>query len=184
MDAANAELQRQTVSRQVVKKITAKIVCGGKPDIEELILFLNKPGVDPTAVMPLFNVIGVATDFSTGQSDMGAFLKLLGQFKATNVKTGEIFRSGACILPGSGNDMVYGALRAIPEGQGGGVEFAFNIGIKRDKESATGYVYHVEQVTDLGQTDPLAHLEKLVAPTSNVKQLADATATGTNGKKK
>lgn len=154
--------ETQTVSRKIVKKITAKVVSGGI-DILKLAKFIDLPGNNDGSVMPLFNIIGQASDFTTGQSDYGPYVKLLGVFKAVNIDTGEEFRSGACMLPGSGNDMVYGALRGLGE-QGGAVEFAFRVGVKRDKSAGVGYAYDVEQVVVAGQADPLAALEKSLMP--------------------
>jgi hypothetical protein len=181
MSDENTTQQIQTASRRIVKKITAKIVCG-KVDIEKLIDYGKQHG--KIAVMPLFGVIGMAADFQAGETALGPYVKLLGQFKAVNAETGEEFRSGAAIIPGSGNDMVYGALRGLGEG-GGSVEFAFRVGVQRDESSAVGYVYVVEQVYQQGQTDALSSLEsRLSLPAAgNVAQITDASKTGTGSKK-
>jgi hypothetical protein len=177
------EQKAQVASRRIVKKITAKIVCG-KVDMEKLIEYGKLQG--KTAVMPLFAVIGMASTFQAGETTLGPYVKLLGQFKAVNADSGEIFRSGAAILPGSANDMIYGALRALGE-EGGSVEFAFKVGVQRDESSAVGYVYVVEQVMTEGQSDPLAALEmrlSLPAP-GNVAQITDANkAHAAAGKKR
>lgn len=181
----NAEVQ--PASRQIVKKITAKVVMGGKPSIEKLIRYMDQHGKD--AVMPLFGIVGRCSDFTAGQSDFGPYVKLLGQFKAVNQETGEQFRSGAAILPGSANDLVYGALRGLGEG-GGAIEFAFRVGLKRDESVAIGYVYVVEQVYNKAQDDALDDLERRLAglpPPATVSQLpppAAAAASGTGSKKR
>ena len=174
--------ESQTASRRIVKKITAKIVCG-KVDIEKLIEYGKVNG--KSAVMPLFGVIGMASDFQAGETALGSYVKLLGQFKAVNTASGEEFRSGAAILPGSANDLVYGALRALGDA-GGSVEFAFKVGVQRDESAAIGYVYVVEQVYQQGQADALSALESrlsLPAP-GNVAQISDASKTGTGSKKR
>ena len=163
--------ENQTATRRIVKKITTRVVCG-KPSIEKLIEHNKVHGKE--AVMPLFNVIGMASDSVAGLTDTGPYVRLLGQFKAVNVESGEEFRSGAAILPGSANDMVYGALKGLGEG-GGAVEFAFRIGVQRDESTPTGYVYVVEQVYQQGQHDSLAALEHRLAPPANVAQLSDKT---------
>lgn len=147
----------QVATRKLVKKITMK-TCGAQPNIEELIEFKKANGA--TAVMPLLDVIGIASDFKPGTSDLGPYVKLLGQFKAVN-RDGEIFTSGAAILPGSGNDLVYGALKAL-EGQGGGsVSFKFRIGVRyvQDARGGVPYQYEIEQVYQPEVSDPLKALE-------------------------
>lgn len=171
----------------IVKKITMSSI-GCKPDIEKLIEFKNVHGV--ATVMPLATVYGLVSDYKAGagKDGMGDYIKFLGQFRAINVETGQIFKSGAAILPGAAPDLVYGALRAMGE-QGGAVEFGFNFGVRFDPTAATKYVYDVQQITEVGQSDPLAQLElrlkqaSLPAP-SNVEQIADQTKTGTGTKKK
>jgi hypothetical protein len=173
-----SETQAQLNTRRIVKKITAKVVCG-RISIEKLIDFNKVHGKD--AVMPLFDVVGMASDSVAGMTDTGPYVKLLGLFRAVNVETGERFRSGAVILPGGANDMVYGALKGLGEA-GGSVEFSFKIGIQRDESSATGYVYVVGQVYQQGQGDALDALEARLSPPANVAQLGDKTGTG--GRKK
>lgn len=176
------EQQTQIASRRIVKKLTAKTVCG-KVDIEKLIKF--KDGAkDEKAVMPLFAVIGMASDCQAGQTDLGPYVKLFGTFKAVNTETGEEFRSGCAILPGSANDLIYGALKGLGEG-GGSVEFAFRVGVQRDADAAVGYVYVIEQVYEPQKGDALTALENRLSGPQNVAQITDASkATGTNGKKK
>lgn len=162
--------QAASATRKILKKITIKTV-GAQPDIEKLIAHKNAHGEN--SVMPLMSVIGVASDFKPGQTDLGPYIKLLGMFKAINVETGELFVSGACIIPGSGNDLVYGQLKALTEG--GSVEFAFRIGVRYTPNSKGGvpYSYDVEQVFEPSQADPLAALE---AKISDVLSLPAPTA--------
>lgn len=179
-----SESDGKTTVRGILKKITMA-ACGAKPDIEKLIAFKNANGA--AAIMPLLTVYGIASDFKAGagKDGMGDYVRFLGQFKAVNVETGEVFISGACILPGAAPDMVFGALRSLGEA-GGSIEFAFNIGVKFDADSATKYVYSVQQITSLGQSDPLAALESklqvAVPAPGNVSQIADKTGTGSKKK--
>jgi hypothetical protein len=182
----NSEVQ--TATRQIVKKITTKVVLGGKPDLEKLFAYAKEHGDD--AVMPLYGIIGIASDYTAGQTDMGAFVKLIGQFKAVAHEGGAVFRSGACILPGAASDLIFGALRAADSHA---VEFALRIGIKKDKTAATSYVYVVEQVYQPQAQDALGNLERaLTAPKdSNVQQITDkgkseqdGTASAGSGKKR
>ena len=167
-----SEQQVKTASRNIVKKITVKEVLGAKPDIEKLIDYCKIHG--DAAVMPVMGVVGIASDFLPGRTVLPdgkeqSWLKLLGQFKATNLETGEVFVSGAAILPGAGNDLVYGALKSVAE-QGGTVSFVFRIGLRRDKEGITGYAYVVEQVYQPEAADPLAALEARLVPVVMIEQ--------------
>lgn len=150
-------MTEQSQTRGILKKITVK-TCGVKPDLEKLIAHKNANG--DKAVFPLLTVYGVASDYKAGagKDGMGDYVKFLGQFKAINVQTGQVFVSGACILPGAAPDLIYGALRGLGD-NGGAVEFGFNIGASYDPEAVTKYVYHVDQIMSPDQADPLAALE-------------------------
>ena len=170
--------QIKTASRNIVKKITVATVCGGRPDIAKLIDYMKTNG--ESAVLPLMGVIGIASDFTPGRSILPdgkeqTWLKLLGQFKATNVDTGEVFVSGACILPGAGNDLVYGALKGAQEGGGGTVSFAFRIGIKRDLKGAVGYTYVVEQIYQPEAADPISLLESKLSAAIEQREVEKVT---------
>lgn len=147
--------------RNILKKITVK-TCGAKPDIEKLIEYKKQHGA--TAVMPLLAVMGIASDFKAGQNETTGtpYVKLLGQFKAVNHDTGEMFISGACILPGAASDLIYGALAGLKV-EGGSVEFALRIGVRFDDTAVTKYVYVVEQVYSPEKADPLTALEARVS---------------------
>jgi hypothetical protein len=174
MEETNQSQKVQVATRQLLKKITPKTVCG-KVSIEKLIEHVKENGKD--SVMPLYGIIGKASDALPGQSDLGPYVKFLGDFKAVAVESGEVFRSGCAILPGAASDLVYGALKARVE-VGGAIEFGFRVGVKRDETSATGYVYVVEQVYQPQEQDALSALEARLAPPANVQQITDKTGTG------
>lgn len=143
-------------TRGILKKITMA-ACGAKPDIEKVIAYKNQHGEN--VVMPLLTVDGIVSDFKAGagKDGMGDYVKFLGHFRAVNIETGQVFISGAAILPGAAPDLVYGALRALGEA-GGSVEFSFNFGVHFDSTAVTKYVYDVQQIAAPGQADPLAAL--------------------------
>lgn len=156
--------QHISATRRLVNKLTVKSILGEKPDIERLIKYCDEQK-DEKAILFLVGILGIASDYKPGQTTLPdgkvqQWLKLLGQFRATNLETGEVFVSGVCILPGAGNDLVYGALKALEgDGAGGTVEFAFRIGIQRDKTAATGYVYVIEQTYQPAKADALDALQ-------------------------
>lgn len=167
-------------TRNILKKITVK-TCGAKPDLEKLIEHKKVHG--PSAVLPLLEVIGIASDWKPGSSEIGGdFIKLLGMFKAVNLATGEVFESGACILPGAASDLVYGALASVKP-NGGSVEFAFRIGVRWEETAATKYVYTVEQIYTPERADPLAALEARLE-NSNVRALKAPEPTAAVAKKR
>lgn len=144
---------------KILKKITVKAVTGAKPDIEKVIE-ADKAG-KRLAVM---DVLGIASSFSEGQTTLpdgkvSVWHKLIGQFKAIDCATGELSVAGVAILPGPGNDLVRGALG----GDTKSVEFAFRVYLKRDKDAATGYIYEVESLVPMKDSDPLAALTSQVA---------------------
>lgn len=153
---ARTETGTDATKRGILKKITVAS-CNAKPKIERLVDHVREHGAD--TVMPLLRIVGAASDFQPGETaQSGPYVKLLGQFKATNLETGEIYVSGACILPGAASDLIYGALRGLENG--GAVQFALNIGVRRDESAPVGYVYAIEQILEPGAVDPLADMER------------------------
>jgi hypothetical protein len=160
---------------QIEKKLTVKTVLGGKPDIEKIIAASKDGG----KALPLIEVYGIATGTKAGNTDMGPFVKLTGQFLAVNLETGEKKRSGVCILPSAANDIIAGAL-AAPEAKG--VEFGVRISAKYDKDAATNYTYNVEMLQDMKENDPLEMLaSKIKTPALSAPAPAPAQPAGGNG---
>lgn len=141
------------------RKITLKTI-GAQPDFEKLMKAEGKK-------MSLAHIFGVITRSKPGQSDLGAFVKFLGQFKAVNTATGEIFESAAIILPRFLEEQLYGALPA--EGAGN-VEFAIELSAKYDKDAATKYVYEARNLLPLKENAQMKELESRVG--ERVKALA------------
>src|SRR5262245_2730444 len=109
----------------LLKKITVKTVYGGKPDLEKLI----KKQEELDKRLPLMEVIGIANGYKNGSSVLpdgktSNWTKLTGQFKAVNLDTGEVFRSGVAIMPAVANDLVVGVLSG---GTINAVEFGFRV---------------------------------------------------------
>lgn len=136
----------------LIKKVTVKTVFGDPKK------YIRDNGLK--ASVAIVRIVGIATRLVTGESDYGPWVKFKGNFKATNLLTGEEFRSGSCLMPEVASDLVEGAMC----GEGvDGVNFAFDILLVPDDSSATGYVYQAEPLIDYTESDPLALLESQVA---------------------
>lgn len=139
----------------ILSKISVKSVLGHKvktPEKSEM----------------LIQVMGVATGIKTGESDKGPWTALLGSFQAINMQSGNVYRSGVCFLP---NIVLNLILPKLLEKESKSIEFAFNIGVAPDEESAVGYVFIAEPIFDAAENDPLEMLtKKLPAPKKNPEQ--------------
>jgi hypothetical protein len=139
--ATQKKNQKAAPKVSLVNKITVKDVCGGKvPRITE--------------ETPLMRVIGFAQGLKTGESTFGEWVALLGQFKATNLMTGEIYSSAKCILPDIAQE---GIVAALQSGAAKTVEFALDI-IAIPAETPTGYQYVAQPLLD-NNSDALEALE-------------------------
>jgi hypothetical protein len=151
---------------QLIKKISTKTVLGKRPDVPE----------GDKAVF-LWDLIGIANGSKHGESANGPYTGLTGQFQAINRLTGEVYRSGIAYPPAVALDMVLGQLG--PEVQS--VQFAFSIGVKKDGQAATGYVYVAEPLVNVSENDPLEALigkvkHALPAPAKAEKAKAKSAA--------
>lgn len=168
----NSEPNQQADAPKVSypRKITIKEI-GAQPTNEERAAMLTNPAL----IIPLCRIYGVAGAFKPGMGSTpdGAqkpYVKFLGQFRAINLKTGEVFNSATLILPAFMEEQLHGALSS---GSAQSAEFAFEISAQGDqpgkKKLATGYTYIAKPLLQMGESSALAALE---AKISNVKQLA------------
>jgi hypothetical protein len=104
---------------------------------------------------PLLRVAGYTSEAMQGQTDKGEFTRLLGEFQAVNILTGQAFSSGQCILPSFVADQLAAALRVSNE-----VEFAIEIGVQSDDTALTGFVYTARPLL---QPSTDSRLSKLLA---------------------
>lgn len=153
--AANKDVEVQNP-----RKLTLKVIMGGNPDVEKLLAVPGKR-------IALCNIYGVATRAKPGQSDLGPYVAFLGQFRGTNLDTGEIFESSKMILPKFVEEQLFAAL---PEG-GGNVEFAMQFSAKYDKDAASKYIYEAKSLLPTQENAQLAALESKVKEAA--KLLAD-----------
>lgn len=132
---------------QILKKITTKTVCG-KVDKKSVI---NSEG-DPIWMMV---ILGRATRRLAQSSDLGEYIRFKGTFEATNIETGEVFKSMNLIVPPIAEDIIEEGFAA--EGVNA-VEFALKLGVRRDDDSVSGYQWVAESVKKAAEGDPLAAL--------------------------
>jgi hypothetical protein len=137
----------------IVTKISVAKVCGK----------LKKPS-EKTYIMQVF---GIANGIKEGTSTYGEYQGLVGQFRAINIHTGDMFQGGECYLPNIALNLVLGALNDVNKS----VEFAFNIGIY-PAENAFGYEYCCDPLMAASESDPLELMQKKISalPTA-VKKL-------------
>lgn len=131
---------------KIISKLSVKTIIGSKPDA---------PAKGDNEVHWLANMAGNAISFTTGKSEKGDWCKLHGQFVGVNLETGEVLRAGECFLPLVAEKLVVPALKQNPNKS---VQFGFKIGVQRDEQAATNYVYVAEPIADVAGHDPLQPL--------------------------
>lgn len=172
---------------QIASKVTMKTLVGGRPDIPA------KDAKGDAAINWLGRIVGIATGVQHGESNFGPWTALRGNFAATRLKSdGTIattddgrpayaVRSGKAFLPDVAINLVTPALDSGDKGAS--VQFGFDVGVERDDNAATGYVYVCRSLIEPAANDPLSllmgqHLA-LPAPTD-----ANANDAGKDGEKK
>lgn len=107
----------------------------------------------------VMRVIGESRGYKTGNTAFGEFVAFTGQFRATNMATGEIYTGPNLFLP----DVASGLMRAQHDSSEGPIQFAFDIGVQ-PASTPHGYEYTVTPLMEPSESDPLAALEaKLTA---------------------
>lgn len=101
----------------------------------------------------LFKIVGTTTQAKTGQTDLGEYVKLLGDFVATNLDTGETFQASQCILPNFVAESMAAALHTSQS-----VEFALQVDAVAKASAATGYEFSVKPLIEAEPTDKMRRL--------------------------
>lgn len=140
------------MSGTLLKKITTKTVMG---KVKEAIAGLGDKFQQNT---PAMRVLGIANGVQTGESDYGPWVKFKGEFKATNLLTGEEFRSRSCMLPELASDELEAALS---DENNDSVEFAVDVTVN-PSENTIGYEYGIIPLVEAQRDDPLARLSSQV----------------------
>jgi len=147
------------IMAQLSKKISVKSIVGNVK-----VMVRDGEIKDGQNVMRAY---GTASTVIGGDSDYGPWIAFKGNFKAENLLTGEVVASGKLFLPEVGSDLLEGAVN----GCDGQVEFAFDIGVKYDDDSATGYIYTATPLLEAAEDEAMNRIEqnfaaKLDAPAS------------------
>lgn len=128
----------------ILKKITAKTLGFTMAKIRELVAS-GQPA-------NLFRIVGVVNSTKAGASDFGPWLKLIGEFTAQNLTTGEVVSAPVAMLPEQVTQQVHAALQG-----GAAVEFAIELGAIKT-ETVVGYEFTVRSMIDIKPTDRLQAL--------------------------
>lgn len=134
------------------------------------------------------HIVGIVEKTEAGVTSLGEYIAFIGTFKATNLETGEIYRSKKCLLPGVASDALEDAVNGA---EGGQVEFAMEIGIKRvikknaqGEEVGAGYEYTMKPLIEMDEaSDPLARLESRIPKLAAPSPAADTDEKPAKGKK-
>lgn len=134
-----------------LRKITTKEIGWTRADVQAAAIKAGK-------AIQLYTLIGVVNGVKPGSTSMGDFAKLLGEFEAVNLSTGETFHSGTAILPNFIGDNIAAAVMRGAES----VQFAITVSAKPDEKSVAGFVYAVESGMAPSEHSPLAQLRNQV----------------------
>lgn len=142
------------MSQVIARKLTLAGVAGKSTAWFEKLMAI--PGEHK--VLPLANIIGQATGFEVGGTDFGEYVKFRGQFRGTNLETGEQTDAPAVILPAHLGNVLRSALEGKTDDVRS-VDFAFGISARYDASAATKYIYDCRSLMAPAASDPLAALE-------------------------
>jgi hypothetical protein len=121
--------------QKLLKKLTIRTAVGSKAEI----LAYAQTGKESEkattgAPVPILRVMGAVSTFKPGESDFGPYVSLIGQFKATNLQTGETFQNiSKCLLPSVVSDMIAAALA---QGVGRAIRSRNRRGVQRSRRRA------------------------------------------------
>lgn len=150
------------MARTIENKISVATVYGAIDRAD-----LYKEGSDGR--IPVMRVVGICTGYKagktvrnlpTGEPQTSEWFALTGQFAATNLKTGKVYRAGKCFLPNAGTDIILGCFLGLDEGAKPAIEFAFEVTAVRDDKAATGYVWETASLIEPSADDPMEKLLK------------------------
>ncbi|MGH7886259.1 MAG: hypothetical protein ACREPG_00210 [Candidatus Binatia bacterium] len=122
-----------------LRKITIRDVLGTSVDKDESLL--KKLMGAQTLTVPLLRIIGIAKASKVKVTDVGESIAFIGEFEAECLygdNKGSEYYAAKCFLPKFLEEELHGLLGS---GTQNGVPFAFEIGVKYNRDSVTKYVY-------------------------------------------
>lgn len=154
---------------KIVRKLTIRDVIGSKTEILKIaqtgqIKAKDAEGND--VVLPegnwvkLCTFIGRVAKATPGQGDNGEFLKLAGEFEATNLISGEVIPASNAILPNFVSDAIGNAMNV--EGAQA-VEFAVVISVRYKETAAVMYEFSAESLLPPQQAQSVSALKAMLA---------------------
>lgn len=108
--------------------------------------------------VPVARVFGRATSCKSKVSDFGESFEFKGNFEATRLSDGEVFRSAKLYLP----KLLEGLMADALANSDDALDFVVEIGVKASG-NAHHYEWTVKPLMDNQAADPLAHLRAAVA---------------------
>lgn len=153
---------------KIVNKISVKNVVGDVPTKDVKIPKMKEgvPAIDNKGEViyetvqrgikqDVMRVFGQCDKIKLGNTQYGETVEFIGNFEATDILTGEIYRGSRLFLPPVLTDMLRAEVVAAGET---GVQFAFDIGID-SANNAHGYQYTITPLTAPSVSDPLAQMK-------------------------
>jgi len=153
MGKAKEETKAVAIEPQLIRKITGKTVMTGV-DIP-----IDK-------AQPLYTVLGVIKSYDTGDGEYGSWIKFKGDFVATRISDGAVFRAPACMLQKPLDDVLANQFdKAIQdageEAKGVSIEMAVEIGVE-PADTPTKYQWTMVSLIPLAANNALDALAERV----------------------
>lgn len=130
---------------KLLNKIAFKSVCGAPEMVA--VTIKDDSGVEKTVLRgverPYMRIVGICRSHSVKSSQYGDSVQFEGDFRAIDIKSGEIFNAGKLFLPQIAESYLFNALLAAQGSEGfTGLELGFDVGIK-PASTPMGYEYTV-----------------------------------------
>lgn len=176
---------------KIVGKLSVKTVVGNvptkdaqAPKMANGVVVINADGVPVMETVQrgikqnLMRVFGQCDRVKLGNTAFGETVEFQGQFEATNMIDGEVYRSNRLFLPPVLTEMVRAQVVAA-QGEDGAndaaVQFAFDIGAD-SANNAHGYQYTIEPLTAPSKSDPLEAMRAVLLANAKPLQIGGASS--------
>lgn len=125
---------------------------------------------------PILRVVGIARGVEDIQTQYGIAKKFKGEFRGTDLQSGEVSASPVLYLP---NPIDLLLAEGVAASEGKPVEFGFDIFVKpSDREGGAGYEYVSKTLLEAKPSDPLAALLSHVGEAPKPAALAGPAGEG------